>query len=227
MILETTFKVLGTTGTHKDCVELACACPICGVSLVPKLAAAISLNGACEDGDKAFLLNYCSNCKECFISRHIYDAENDVYLFNSSSPLKHTNHYFSENIKKLSPDFVTIYNDSLNAEKLGLTSICGMGYRKALEFLIKDYALSLSPSEETEILKAPLSACIKKFINDDRLKTLATASTWIGNDETHYIKKNPNYGIESQKIFINAFVTFIDSNLAYLQAKEFISISHN
>ncbi len=227
MIRETNFTILGTTDASRDSVELACTCPICGISLVPKLTAAIALSNTYQDGDKAFLLNYCSNCDECFISRHIYNAEEDIYFFNSSSPLKHTNHYFSENIQKLSPDFVTIYNDSLNAEKLGLTSICGMGYRKALEFLIKDYALSLSPSEENEILKASLSTCIKKFINDDRLKTLATASTWIGNDETHYVKKNPDYGIESQKTFINAFVTFIDSDLAYSQAKEFTLISHN
>ena len=225
MIREVKFTILGTSATSKVSVELACTCPICGFSLVPKLSAATLLTDTDENGSKAFLLNYCSQCDECFISRHIYDEENDIYSFNSSSPVKHTNQFFSDNIRKLSPDFVAIYNDSLNAEKLGLISICGMGYRKSLEFLVKDYAVFLAPSKKDEIAKSSLSACIKKYINDERLKTLATASTWIGNDETHYVKKNPDYGIDSQKIFINAFITFIDSNLAYSQAKELTSIS--
>ncbi len=222
---ELSLTVLGTRDTIKEYVELANTCPICGVTLIPKVAAAISLSDIADDGTKAFLLNYCSRCDECFISRHIYDTDEDFYSFNSSSPIKHTNQYYSKKIQKMSPDFVKIYNDSLNAEKLGLLSICGMGYRKSFEFLIKDYAVSLAPSEKDKISKSSLSDCIKTYINDERLKTLATASTWIGNDETHYVKKNPNYGVESQKIFINAFVTFIDSDLAYSQAKELTSTS--
>ncbi|MEZ3435690.1 MAG: hypothetical protein K1W34_13940 [Lachnospiraceae bacterium] len=224
MIQEIIFTALNSNESHEESVELPRICPICGFSLVPKISAAISLSDLNEDGAKAFLLNYCSQCDECFISQHIYDEEEDVYAFLSSSPTKHTNQYFSDNIRELSPDFVSIYNDSLIAEKQGLLSICGMGYRKSLEFLIKDYAISLAPSKRDDILKTSLSSCIKKYINDERLKTLATASAWIGNDETHYVKKNPNYGIENQKAFINAFVTFIDSDLAYSQAKKFTSI---
>ncbi len=186
---ELTFTVLSSRNTIREYVEFASTCPICGVALIPKVTAAISLSDIDEEYTKAFLLNYCSQCDECFISRHIYDIEEGVFSFDSSSPIKHTNQYFSENIQKMSPDFVEIYNDSLNAEKLGLLSICGMGYRKSLEFLIKDYAVSLAPSEKDKISKASLSECIKTYINDERLKTLALASAWIGNDETHYVKK--------------------------------------
>ena len=35
--------------------------------------------------------------------------------------------------------FLTIYNQSLSAEDNNLDQIAGIGYRKALEFLIKDY----------------------------------------------------------------------------------------
>lgn len=217
----------GYTGT----VELACECPICGTTLVPEVLSSVSLNETAESDDeyenKAFLINYCSKCDECFLSRHIYNSRKDFYSFHSSAPVKSNNQYFSENIQKLSPDFVSVYNDSLCAEKSGLLSICGMGYRKSLEFLIKDYALYLNPSEKERIIKSTLSSCINQFIKDERLRTLATASTWIGNDETHYVKKHPDYGIEDQKIFINAFVTFIDSELAYFQAKDLTSISRN
>lgn len=216
-----------TNSNSTESIELPYICPICGIGLIPKVLAAESFGDICDDEDesKAFLLNYCSRCNECFISRHIYNYDDDYYSFHSSSPVKSSNQYFSENIMKISPDFVTIYNDSLCAEKLGLLSICGMGYRKSLEFLVKDYASFKSPSQKEDIIKSPLSACIRKYINDERLKSLATASTWIGNDETHYTKQNPDYGIKDQKVFINAFVTFIDSDLSYLEANQLISES--
>ena len=58
---------------------------------------------------------------------------------------------------------------------------------------------------------------------DDRLVTLAKASVWLGNDETHYVKKHPDYTLNNMKAFINAFITFIDSDLAYEAAYKLVS----
>lgn len=49
---------------------------------------------------------------------------------------------FSEIINSISPQFVLIYNQAYYAEQTNLDQICGVGYRKALEFLIKDYLIS-------------------------------------------------------------------------------------
>lgn len=110
------------------------------------------------------------------------------------------------------------------AECSGLTSICGMGYRKALEFLIKDYAIhkNSQANERDKIIQSPLMNCIKNYIQDERLVALAKASTWLGNDETHYIKKHPSYTLSNLKTFINAFLTFIDADLAYEDAQELL-----
>ena len=48
---------------------------------------------------------------------------------------------FSEIIKTISPQFSIIYNQAYFAEQNNLNQITGVGYRKALEFLIKDYAI--------------------------------------------------------------------------------------
>ena len=50
-------------------------------------------------------------------------------------------HQFDENIKKLSSNFCEIFNQAYVAELMKLNEIAGIGYRKALEFLIKDYKL--------------------------------------------------------------------------------------
>ena len=209
---------------YNDIFSLATSCPICGVSLKPDVISAVVLvDEEDEENNKGFILNFCSECNECFISRHPYNADCDIYEFGSSAPMNHFKQSFSSDIEKLSPDFVSIYNDSLHAESLGMTSICGMGYRKALEFLVKDFAISNNPDSEKEIIELALAKCIGTYIDNPKLKSLAKASAWLGNDETHYARKHPQYGIAELKAFINAFVTFIDAELAYTNAQTLLS----
>ncbi|HBE44664.1 MAG TPA: hypothetical protein DDW17_04220 [Deltaproteobacteria bacterium] len=58
----------------------------------------------------------------------------------------------SPEIQKLSPNFFSIYKQALATEALNLTQMTGLGLRKALEFLVKDYAISKYPNDE-EIIK--------------------------------------------------------------------------
>lgn len=102
-------------------------------------------------------------------------------------------------------------------------SLCGIGYRKAIEFLVKDYAIHKFPDSEESILSATLGSCITNYIKDERLATLVRAATWLGNDETHYLRKHPDYTLKELKAFADAFITFIDSDLAYESAKQLIS----
>ena len=110
-----------------------------------------------------------------------------------------------------------------SAENMGLSEICGLGYRKALEFLIKDYGILFHPDDEEKIKNMALSPCINTYIDNPRIKTLATASAWIGNDETHYVRKHEDYNLEHLKIFISATVSFINSELSYLKAEQLLN----
>lgn len=216
------------TGCEEDAsVELAHVCPFCGHALSPELLYSSLIEYENNDNNKIFILNYCSNCDNEFMSIHSYDSSDDGYLFDSSAPVLFSEHAFSDNIQSLSPQFALTYNESLHAENLGLNSICGMGYRKALEFLIKDYVISKFSKEKSKIEQLPLAQCIGTYISDERLKTLAKASAWLGNDQTHYVQKHTSHGIKALKQFINAFVTFIDADLAFQEADQFISGSSN
>ncbi len=207
-------------GTYQTMsVETACSCPLCGVSLNPDMLYSVFFNNQTTcDMEKLYILNYCSSCDECFISKHNYDEDNDLFTFFSSAPCKFIPLTFSPAICDLSPDFISIYEDSAHAESLGLSTICGMGYRKSLEYLVKDYCISINPTAAEDISKLPLAKCIEQFIDNPKLKALAKASTWLGNDETHYIKKHPEYGIDQLKTFINAFVSLVDLENNYKEA---------
>ena len=205
-------------------VELAPICPICNHALSPDVLYGSLIEYDDETQNKVYLLNYCPNCDCEFISLHIWDyLSDDSYKYFLSYPTPTASQSFSDNIAALSPQFVKIYNESLQAENLGMDSICGMGYRKALEFLVKDYAISNHSDDKDKIEQQPLAQCIGNYITDERLKTLAKASAWLGNDQTHYIQKHSSHGLNELKQSINAFVTFIDADLAYQDAVSFLS----
>lgn len=121
----------------------------------------------------------------------------------------------------LSPSFVKIYHQAEKAENDGLDEICGIGYRKSLEFLVKDYLCDKFPEETEKIQSEPLGAALKR-IESRQIYTLASRATWIGNDETHYVRKHENSDVEQMKRFINAMVHYIDSELAFKEAEEIL-----
>lgn len=220
-----TVYCLSTGNSQKESVELSSFCPCCGVHLSPRILYGILVDYDEDSENKIFLLNFCPECDECFISKHTYNEDEYAYNFHSSAPMSPSQHIFSSNISKLSPNFVRIYNEAFASDQLGFSSICGMGYRKALEFLVKDYIITQNPSLEKVVSSKMLGPCINDYLSDNRLKSLAKASTWIGNDETHYSRKHVDVGVKELKLFINAFVTFIDAELAYRDAEKLISKS--
>lgn len=54
---------------------------------------------------------------------------------------------FSEEIKRISPRFIKVYEQSMIAEENELDEIDGVGLRKALEILVKDYLIDKSPDD--------------------------------------------------------------------------------
>jgi hypothetical protein len=51
-------------------------------------------------------------------------------------------------------NFIKTYLQSLEAEKFGLDELAGMGYRKAIEYLVKDWAIQNNPDEKEKIEKS-------------------------------------------------------------------------
>lgn len=185
-------------------------CPICKAKIRPVYLAA-SLNTP----NTASVFDYCQNCNETFITQYkvqrkdprssYYNVTEVVY----SEPNRFSKHIFDERIINLSPQFDKIYNQALAAESSMLDEIAGLGYRKALEFLIKDFAIHEHPDEEESIKAKPLAKCIKSYITNENITTLAERSAWIGNDEAHYIRKQEDRDVSDMKAFIQAIVYFI------------------
>ncbi|MGO9404241.1 MAG: hypothetical protein ACLPVW_12315 [Terriglobales bacterium] len=111
------------------------------------------------------------------------------YILTDLVPLTIKGSNQSDVIKRVSPDFVAIFEQAEGAEQRGLKLVCGPGYRKALEFLIKDYVIKTDPDQAEQIKKQTLAKCIADHVSSDRIKQIAARAVWLGNDETHYLRK--------------------------------------
>jgi hypothetical protein len=117
------------------------------------------------------------------------DEKEDVLSFHIAQPIRPVPQPFDKFIQETSPAFCSIYNEAHHAEQLGLLEICGVGYRKALEFLVKDYLIKNFPNDAEAIRSTPLGTCIDKYIRDGNVKQVAKRAAWLGNDETHYERR--------------------------------------
>lgn len=187
-------------------------CPVCKANISPFPLYAFAYDTK-DCVNHTCILNYCTGCHSPFISTYQVavngNGNSEEINYIGSEPNRFAKQNFDDKIAGLSPQFDKIYNQALAAESSGLDEIAGLGYRKALEFLIKDYAIHEYPDEAESIKSKPLAQCIKNYISADNIKTLAERSTWIGNDEAHYIRKQEDRDVSDMKSFIQAIVYFI------------------
>lgn len=151
----------------------------------------------------------CPSCNK--FSVYEYNDLNGVrFELINYSYKKEVNIVLPSNIEKISKQFVEIFEQAATAESYALKNICGVAYRKAAEFLIKDYAIMKNPSKVEEIKKLMLGNVISTYLNDfPKIQNLAKATAWIGNDETHYVRKHNDKDLEDLKAFLLAAATFI------------------
>ncbi len=199
-------------------------CPVCKSVLDPKhLSAAIHTVGKCS------VYSYCRQCTSTFIATfECSQSSGSPITFTagrriSVEPNRFKSVQFDENIKGLSTNFCEIYNQALSAETSNLDQIAGIGYRKALEFLVKDFAIHLFPDHADLIKKETLSQCITNRIDSPQVKSLAKLATWIGNDEAHYTRKLKHHDIESLKNLIKGTQYFISMEMLAQSASAEVS----
>lgn len=225
MLISVTPQTEYDTFSTKHLIEPPTMCPHCSVAVRPIYL--YSYLAEISDDGHGFLyaLFSCPHCKEVFLAIYLYSDRKNEDAYLGVLPNSKFKASFPDIIKAISPDFVKIYNQAYMAEQSELTEICGMGYRKALEFLVKDYAIYKNPDDSNKISSMSLAQCINDYIQPSMVKNLAKASAWIGNDETHYQRKHPEVSFKELKAYIDALVSFINMEANCELAEGFINSS--
>lgn len=209
-----TINVLNQKGETTSAVidEQPDECPICHKGIDPQ-----RLDAVIKDtfgGHKVQVVYKCPrlDCFSLFIATYSTSPNSSTGLtrLRRTDPVEPVPRQFDDLISKLSPSFCEIYNQAAAAEQIGLNQVCGIGYRKAIEFLIKDYAIYNDPSNTDEIKKTFLGQCIKNYVDDPRVKECAELATWLGNDETHYVRKWIDQDVTDLKMLIEMTLNWIE-----------------
>lgn len=121
---------------------------------------------------------------------------------------------FGEAVEQLSPEFCNTYRQAETAENNGLRLLCGIGYRRVLQFLVKDFIVKhvvASDVDEVERIKqAFLGTCIRRYIDDPRIRAVAERAVWRGNDEAHYVRRWEDKDLDDLKRLINMTVNWVE-----------------
>jgi len=154
-----------------------------------------------------------NRCNNYFIAYYkIEKVEDTLSLdFQYYKPTNIMYTKFADVITNLSSNFISIYKEAEEAKQIGLSQIAGPGYRKAFEFLIKDYVKSLIKPEEYSTIESTFAGdVVKNYIPDKRIQAVAKRALWIGNDETHYIRKWTDKDINDLIALINLTIHWIE-----------------
>ncbi|MDW3976924.1 hypothetical protein AB6F13_01390 [Staphylococcus saprophyticus] len=167
----------------------------------------------------------CPSCYKHFLQTYKVKFTSDEAILgldiDNEKPMPKSLFEYPSEIDKISKEFNNIITQSSNAEDLGYDHLAGIGYRKAIEFLVKDYLIEFKNADKDEVSNKPLGKCISD-IDDSRINNLARAATWIGNDETHYVRKHVDKDVQDLKKFLHALTNLVSLEISVKDAENFI-----
>lgn len=229
------FKYPSSTKTSSAEFDVDEFCPHCGKPGAHILYDSIASKHFKNLNNSVALFLKCprNECNKFHIQEFTFkkDSEGSSLVSNIGPKVLYTYRVKLENnlpglVNKTFPAFKEIYEQSLEGEAQGLDQIAGIGYRKAIEFLIKEYVIHKQPENEDNVKSKFLGKVIDENLSEfPKIQTLAKAAVWIGNDETHFVRVHKDKDIQDMKDFLTATALFISAELKVEEALEFTSHS--
>lgn len=186
-------------------------CPYCGTANDPKkITDLYSYN---EYLKPIVLILQTSCCHKFFMSLYILERGEPklLYTYPTGTPT-----IFSDAIKEISPDFIKLHTQAKFSERNGHLELAATGYRNALEFLIKDFAIKILKKDPKEVSKKTLASVITSYLPNPRMEITADVVRILGNDSTHFERKHPDVEFSEIKRYLNIFIRQIELEYAII-----------
>jgi hypothetical protein len=203
--------------------KLPDTCPICHSAITPVDAGYGYMISELTDSKLEHTFRCPSEkCEHTFIARYerTKNPTSTHFEWRESLPVEPVDIKHSKIIATISPSFCEIYNQAHIAEGYNLDLIAGPGYRKALEFLIKDYLIAkhAEAEEKQKIVAMQLGNCIASYVKNEKISLTAARAAWLGNDETHFVRKWEDKDLKDLKVLIELTVRWIEMELMTAEA---------
>ncbi len=204
-------------------------CPLCHCIIdVKKSCAQVIKN------DNVQTVFICPNdeCRNMFLGFYVIGQDGNLQM-DRMEPYNVQIREFPVVIDIISSQFRSIYQEAEEARFKNLKQIAGAGYRKAVEFLIKDYAKHTIDDEQPdckekrkEIENKFAGQVIKDHIEDKRIQAVASRALWLGNDETHYLRIWEDHDIDDLINLIKLTVNWIEIEHDSAEYVKSMPVSH-
>ena len=175
--------------------EKPMSCPYCGIHT--DTAETVAQHFLLTGTQRALVVGCrCTRCKKQFLA--VYIEEDNRLTLNTIIPVADADEVHP-GLKTVSPEFERIHQQSYRAELRGDIDIAAVGYRTALEVLIKDFAIRELGEEEEEVASKKLAQAIEDYSGTVGMKNAENVVRKLGNDYTHYRKKYEPFGFMELK----------------------------
>ncbi|WP_242258151.1 DUF4145 domain-containing protein [Streptococcus thoraltensis] len=182
--METYFKNYESFDEKPYQIELLKVCPNCGVGNNPDTWLVSHATGEVK-----VFKHRCPLCNKDHLTTQILKQNNfcEIVMSFPKPTIEPLDDIFFEH----APRFSELYTQAQYAETMKLYDIAAIGYRGAIECLIKDYALDFEIDSKDTIEKMNFDNVISRYLKEDELlSNTAHAVRLLGNDYAHWNKVN-------------------------------------
>lgn len=186
-------------------------CPICGAyqdgTVVNKCL--YPLDNDIQYGNVCYR---CTHCQKLYLVSYYVSANNKIAKFGAYFPPK-TITYENDVLNGISPRFIDAYNQALRSETCGDIELAAVGFRQALECLIKDFAINEQGADREEVVKKKLCNAISDYLGEKDLVATADVIRILGNDYAHYDRKYPEHDFALLKRYMEIFIKLVETKV--------------
>lgn len=158
-----------------------------------------------------FISYSCTCCCKRYVVAYNIDTASKSAKYVTTFP-QGTLSYQSDRLGALSPQFIDIYNQSLRAAQIGDFDLAAIGFRKALECLVKDYAIKELHEEKELVAQKKLHKAISDYLDSSLIST-ADVVRILGNDYAHYERRYDEHDFEVLKEYMEIFIHLVETKL--------------
>lgn len=184
-------------------------CPFCGIETDATTLSVSQINYKADSW--LYVVAYkCTLCQKRFVGLYEKIKVNGHEKLDYIEVLpRQAGKELPECLAVISPRFIEVHKEAEGAESFGFTDLAAMGYRKALEILVKDFAISELGKTEEEVAAKKLEVAIGLYLQQEELVKTADVVRILGNDHTHYKEKYPDFDFTLLKHYYEIFLKLI------------------
>ena len=176
----------GGRGASRRFAEVPENCPLCHHHIDPRR---LTANATSSDNTAVDFAFQCprAECRHVFVGQYRLGPDGEYDLL-SVSPLTARREDFSPEIRAFCPPFVEVHHQAQEAEARGLHQLAAMGFRNALELLVKEHAMREDPEAAEAIWTMPLGACVARYVADPTIQACAARAAWLDDGDALHLR---------------------------------------